>query len=149
MLKKPPLKFQCVLCGYQCPENTEPPDTCPDCNCPKFREVTLMAPADHPSPESVAHLKKKMENCPNYDVGEGGGKQYHRLVLERTINYTKAKVSSDPKLCDITIQERCKECHQLYTQHVVPLSRPDSLEKLGILKEVEEHLGKKLVTPAP
>jgi hypothetical protein len=111
-----------------------------------FREVTEMQPADHPSPESVAHLKKKMIDCPNYDIGEGGEKAYHKLVLVRTIDYSKAKVSSDLKRSDVTIQERCSECHQLYEQRVVPLSRPDVLRKMGILKEVEEHIGK-LVVP--
>ena len=139
-----------MLCAYLVPEDAVgPPKNCPDCHCSRFREVTELQPADHPSPESVAHLKKKMENCPNYDVGEGGGKSYHKLVLVRTIDYSKAKVSSDPKSCDLTIQERCSECHFLYTQQVVPLSRPDVLERMGVLKEVEEHVGKLEAQPPP
>jgi len=136
------LKWQCVLCGFQCPEEAEaPPKQCPDCYCPRFREVTLTQRADHPSPESVAHLKKKMENCPNYDLDPKDGKKYHKLTLVRSIDYSKAKQSHDPKQNFLTIQERCSECNQLYSQRVVPLSRPDVLEKIGILREVEGKIG--------
>ena len=143
------LKWECVLCGYVAPESEAPPAVCPDCSCPKFREINDMWPEDHPTPEAIAHLVKKVELCPNYlNDPKIGSKKYHKLVLQQTINYSQAKISSDPKQCSVTIQQRCEGCNILYGQRNVPLSRPDVLEKLGILEEVEKHVGK-LVAPTP
>lgn len=121
-------QYQCGLCGWVVPDFAKPPEKCPECSCTKFREVFEGEPLDRPSAESVAHLKKKVENCWNYTYDKDGSKKYHPLKLQRVVDKTKA-TSKDGV---VAIQERCEECGQLYSQQIIPLSRVDVLKKEGI-----------------
>jgi hypothetical protein len=96
---------------------------------------------DTVNPSAVAHLKKKMDNCPNYDTDPRTGAQsYHKLDITREIDVTKANLKMKPEIAEVTIRDRCSHCGILYGQRAVPLSRPDVFEQMGILSEVQSKI---------
>lgn len=133
---KPRFRFayQCIRCGWVI-ENKSAPEKCPDCECVKFNFINLRyglkaAGIDRPTPESVAHLKKKVENCFNYDLDPVSQmKTYHKLKLVREV--TK-QLGPDPSASHVLIRQVCEECGLLYTQRAIPFTRTDKLQALGI-----------------
>jgi predicted nucleic acid-binding Zn-ribbon protein len=124
--------MQCVLCGRFLPNAEEPPKTCPDCGSPKFRRVDSVAPRDVPTPESVAHLKKHVDQCWNWEVNpRTGEKLTHKLELAQRIDRTTPDM--------VVIQQVCKVCQQLYHQECIPKSRADILAAHGLEKLIEHH----------
>jgi hypothetical protein len=88
---------------------------------------------DRVSEESVAHLIKKVEKCFNYETNPiTKEKYYHPLKLKQEIDTSGAKAAIPPEKRFVMIRERCEECGQLYTQRMIPGTRPDVLAKLGI-----------------
>jgi predicted nucleic acid-binding Zn-ribbon protein len=133
--------FQCALCGHYWENVTRQPDQCPDCGCKMVREVQK-GTMDSVSPESTAHLRRRMENCPNYDVDvRTGAASYHRLELDREIDLSHANLKLPPERASVIVRDRCRHCKILYNQANIPLSRPDVLERMGVLSEVESKLG--------
>ena len=132
--------LQCVLCGHYWENTSTQPDQCPDCGCKMIREVEK-GTMDSVSSESTAHLRKHMDNCPNYDTDPRTGAQsYHKLELVREIDVSKANPKLPPERTAVTVRDRCKHCKILYNQAGIPLSRPDIMERMGILEEVEAKL---------
>jgi DNA-directed RNA polymerase subunit RPC12/RpoP len=131
------MNYQCVLCGHYWEAQRERPKQCPDCGCKQIREVQK-GNMDAVAPESVAHIRKKVENCWNYDVDPRSGAQsYHPLRLIQELDVTKANSKLPVEVAQVTITQRCSRCGMLYGQQIVPLSRSDILERLGLLAEVE------------
>jgi len=93
---------------------------------------------DTVNPSAVAHLKRKMDNCPNYDTDPRTGAQsYHKLDLTREIDVSKASLKLKPEVAAVTIRDRCSHCGRLYNQAIIPLSRRDVFERMGIRGQVE------------
>jgi hypothetical protein len=90
-----------------------------------IREVFQEEELDNVDHRAVAHFKRKVENCFNYTINKKKGLEpiYHPLKLKR-------EVFQRPEGVHIT--ERCETCGLLYSQRLIPLSRTDVLEKLGI-----------------
>ena len=130
--------FQCIRCTYLV-ENVEvQPAKCPACEGRMFREVHTKkgrwTPGilDLATEGSVAHLRKKVENCFNYEIDDDtNAKIYHPLKLVKDI-----KVSGS----SVKILERCETCKEVYSIHQVPIGRKDVIEKLGLTKQVEKQL---------
>ena len=132
--------YQCVLCGHYFENAPRRPEQCPDCGCKQIRDVER-GNMDSVNPASVAHLKRKMESCPNYDTDpKTGAQSYHKLDLAREIDVSKANLKLKPEVAAVTIRDKCSHCGILYGQAIVPLSRPDVLERMGILHEVESKI---------
>jgi hypothetical protein len=89
-------------------------------------------PRDWPSPESVAHLKKKVENCWNYEQEPGRGKIYHKLELVDVVDKRKAGPDMPLDRAFVLIGSACKTCGQLYSQQFIPVSRADLLAAHGL-----------------
>ena len=139
-MKKTNKNYQCVLCGHYWENAEKQPDQCPDCGCKITREVQRDN-MDSVSPASTSHLRKKMETCPNYDIDMKTGAQIsHKLELEREIDVSRANPKLPLERTSVFIRERCQHCKLLYTQASIPLSRPDVMQHMGILKEVESKL---------
>jgi hypothetical protein len=82
-----------------------------------------------------------MENCPNYDTdARSGAQSFHKVELIREVDVSRASTKLPPERTDVKVRERCKHCGIIYTQASIPLSRPDVLERIGILSEVESKL---------
>jgi hypothetical protein len=123
-------------CGWQCcacasfvqtaerPIEKNRPTQCTECGCRIFRAVTPGAPRDRPSPESVAHLKKPVESCWNYDEDPNLGKVRHKLELVDVVD------STNPDL--VIIKSTCKHCDMVYHQTVIPRTRVDLLKEHGL-----------------
>jgi predicted nucleic acid-binding Zn-ribbon protein len=126
---------QCIRCAWYNIDQP-PPNACPDCGCKNFRTVSLRyglknAELDRPSVESVAHLKKRLDKCINYDLDPlTKAKTYHDLKLARDVTKT---AGNDRALVQIT--ESCSECGLKYTMRSIPVTRTDILQKLGIKLE--------------
>ncbi len=134
------MNYQCCLCGHYWENQPHKPDQCPDCGCKMIRDVQK-GTMDAVAPASVAHLKKRMENCTNYDVdAKSGAQSYHKLDLVREIDVSRANPKLPPENTAVTVRQRCRHCGLLYGQRVIPLSRRDVMEQLGILGEVESKI---------
>ena len=132
--------FQCALCGHYWERASTQPDQCPACGCKMIREVQK-GTMDAVSPESTAHLRKRMENCPNYDLDtRSGAASYHKLELDREIDVSRANPKLPLDRTAVIVRERCKHCKILYNQASIPLSRPDIMHRIGILSEVQSRL---------
>jgi len=132
--------YQCVLCGHYFENAPRRPEQCPDCGCKQVRDVER-GNMDSVNPASVAHLKRRMESCPNYDTDpKTGAQSYHKLDLAREIDVSKANLKLKPEVAAVTIRDKCSHCGILYGQAIVPLSRPDVFERMGILSEVESKI---------
>jgi rubredoxin len=132
--------YQCSLCGHYYEGLETPPTKCSDCGCPMIREVAR-GTMDSVSPEAVAHIRKKMENCPNYDSDpKSGAQSYHKLELVREIDTSRANPKLPLERTCVQVRQRCKHCGLLYAQASIPLSRRDTFERLGILSEVQSKI---------
>ena len=132
--------YQCTLCGHYWEGVPKTPDQCPDCGCRIMREVQRDN-MDSVSPASTAHLRKRMEICPNYDIDMKTGAQVsHKLELETEIDTSRANPKLPLERTGVIIRQRCSHCKLLYTQQDIPLSRPDIMQRLGILAEVESRV---------
>jgi DNA-directed RNA polymerase subunit RPC12/RpoP len=140
--------YQCALCGWFVENATEPPKQCPDCGCKMIREATKET-LDRVKPDAVAHFKKQVKKCWNYDVNPlSGGQSYHDLDLERDIDTRQAGPNVDPSKGLIIVRRRCKHCKQIYGQQIIPVTRIDEFERLGILNEVRAFLPKSVLASA-
>jgi hypothetical protein len=99
---------------------------CTACGCMMIREVIEEDQLDMPGADSVAHFRKEVEKCWNYQIDKKrpGDKIYHPLKLVREVN------KDDPHT--VFINERCEQCHMLYSKRATPRTRTNVLEKLGI-----------------
>lgn len=132
--------YQCTLCGHYWEKQAQTPFKCPDCGCAIMREVQRDN-MDSVSPASTAHLRKKMDTCPNYDIDMKTGAQIsHKLELEREVDVTRANPKLPFDRTAVFVRERCGHCKILYTQTSIPLSRPDVMQRMGILEEVTHRL---------
>jgi hypothetical protein len=123
--------WQCVRCAWFTDE-PGPPKLCRDCGCPIVRRVDGLSPRDRPSPDSVAHFKKKVENCWNYNWDPLHGRTYHRLKLIQRVAKSKADPDIPIDRAQVTIREGCKTCGELYHQEIIPLTRSDLLAAYGL-----------------
>jgi hypothetical protein len=104
---------------------------------------------DRVMPDAVAHFKKEVKKCWNYDVNPlTGGRSYHDLELIQRINTKQAGPNVDPEKGIIGVEQRCKHCGQIYRQQIVPVTRLDEFERLGILNEVRAFLPKSVLASA-
>lgn len=126
------MEYQCVLCAWHVEDVAESPEKCPGCGNTRFREITRTSPLDHVAPEAVAHLKKRVENCWNYERDPKIGKTYHKLELVREVDRSHAHPGIPPDVAYIVVKEVCKTCRQLYGKEQIPTSRTDVLEERGI-----------------
>ena len=132
--------YQCTLCGHYWENVEKAPAKCADCGCTIMREVQRDN-MDSVSSASTAHLRKRMETCPNYDIDMKTGAQLsHKLELEREIDVSRANPKLPLDRTAVFVRERCQHCKILYTQASIPLSRPDIMQCMGILNEVESKL---------
>jgi hypothetical protein len=139
---------QCARCGWFDENAKEFPKQCPDCGCPTIREATKDT-IDRVNPDAVAHFKKPVKKCWNYDVNLiSNARSYHDLDLEQAIDTRQAGPNVDPSKGLITVRQRCKHCKQVYWQEVIPVTRVDELERLGILDEVRDFLPKSVLASA-
>jgi len=139
---------QCARCGWFAEDATEFPKQCPDCGCPVIREVTK-GTLDRVKPDSVAHFKTEVKKCWNFDVNPvTSGQSYHDLELVQCINTKQAGPDVDPRKGIIIVQQRCKHCGHLYGQQIIPVTRVDEFERLGILNEVRVFLPKSVLASA-
>jgi hypothetical protein len=90
-----------------------------------IREVFQEGELDNVDHRAVAHFKRKVENCFNYRIDRKKGQEpiYHPLKLKR-------EVLQRPE--GVYITERCETCGLLYSNRLIPSTRRDLLEKLGI-----------------
>jgi ribosomal protein L37E len=126
----PELGMQCQLCGHFIPDVKEPPPKCPECGCPRFRKVDGVWPRDQVTEESVAHLKKHVENCWNYEMDSRTGKTYHALRLKWVLDKRKAYVK-DAEKARIVLQQVCAECGLGYAEKHIPMTRIDVMRALA------------------
>ena len=124
--------LQCVLCGWFDENAKEPRKQCPECGCGSFRRVDSTAPRDWPSPEAIAHLKKKVENCWNYQQNAGGGKIYHHLKLVDKVDKSKALPTIPADKAFVTIRNVCETCGELYHVEIIPVTRAEVLREHGL-----------------
>jgi rubredoxin len=124
--------YQCVLCGWLRENVEKPPEKCEECGCTLIREIHEGEPIDHVTPDSVAHLKKRVERCWNYSVVQGAP-SYHPLVLD-----TKLEKTVRGGLAFVKITKKCKTCGTPYGVGTVPLTRVDVLDRLGITEQVNK-----------
>jgi hypothetical protein len=139
---------QCARCAWLDENATEWPKQCPDCGCPVIRAATKDT-VDRVTPEAVAHFKKEVKKCWNYDVNPlTSARTYHDLNLEQHLNTQKAGPKVDPAKGFILVQQRCKHCGQVYNQQFIPVTRVDEFERLGIMNEVRPFLPKSVLASA-
>jgi len=93
-----------------------------------FRQIYPGDNVDKVTPESVAHLKKKVTQCWNYSHDPELGKTSHELKLKKVIDRSQANKKDG---CYV-IKEMCEHCGTLYSQVVVPVTRTDLFEEYGI-----------------
>ena len=137
--------YQCTLCGWFVENPATPPAACPDCGCKLLRQATRDT-LDSVSSDAVAHLKKQVKKCWNYDVNPTtGATSYHNLDLEAYVDtrFCNPMMSVDKAM--ITVVERCKHCKQTYGQELIPCTRVDRLKELKIFDEVKHLLPKKVL----
>lgn len=140
--------YQCALCGWFDENAKEAPKQCPDCGCSMIREATKET-LDRVAPDSVAHLKKEVKKCWNYDQNPvSGARSHHDLDLFREIDTSHAGPNVDPEKGMVVIRQRCKHCKQIYGQRFVPVTRLDVFESLGILGEVRAFIPKSVLESA-
>ena len=117
--------YQCSLCGWFDENAKEPPKQCADCGCSMIREATKET-LDRVDPDAVAHFKKQVKDCWNYDVNPVSGAQSrHHLDLIREIDTRNAGPHVDPEKGMIILRQRCKHCKQIYGQRFIPVTRVD------------------------
>ena len=132
--------YQCALCGWSEENVKEPPVKCKDCGCTSIRESSKDT-LDRVAPDAVAHLKKQVKKCWNYDVHPTSGAQsYHDLDIEQYLVTRYCNPKMDLTRAVITLQYRCKHCKTLYSQEIIPASRVDRFKALGIYDKVKDLL---------
>ena len=91
-----------------------------------LREVLDETELDKVTADSVKHFKMRVQDCWNYRVDKRrpADKIYHPLKLKTEVD------KSHPQY--IMFKDRCETCGLVYAQTVVPRTRTDVLEKLGV-----------------